>query len=52
MTDVWDKYTSKDTSFKPYRVCRENDYKYSTVVVIIFSAHPVCEKNIKNPNEQ
>ena len=24
-----------------YRACRENDYKYSTVVVIIFSAHPV-----------
>ena len=24
-----------------YRVRRENDYKYSTVVVIIFSTHPV-----------
>ena len=30
------------TGFLPiYRVGRENDYNYCTVVVIIFSAHPV-----------
>ena len=35
-----------------YRVSLENDYNYSTVVVIIFSAHPVkkyFDIEIQNP---